>query len=173
MTPVTKQTRDLLAKITGNNQQLIRWFESLQDNNAELPDIIEEIQQDIVEINIAINAIEAEIDNIDEEILALQNEISGLVLTEPGQATIDFGAWPGSNEASVLIPNESASSDWYVNAYIMSNDSTDDHDATDHQYIGNFMTLTAKSEDETGITIMATSPYKLQGTFKLRYEQVS
>jgi len=87
-----------------------------------------------------------------------------------GTVTIDFGAFPGSQEASIAFTDATISGTSKVEAYIMADDTTADHTANDHRYIGNFLILTGAPIAATGGTIYARAvPQKLVGTFKLRY----
>lgn len=91
--------------------------------------------------------------------------------TGTGTATIDFGAFPGSNEASVTVTGQaSILSTSKVEAYVMGDDSTSDHTASDHRYFPLFASLTCGTPTAgTGFTIHARSTEKLQGTFALRW----
>lgn len=91
--------------------------------------------------------------------------------TGQGTATIDFGAFPGSNEASVSVTGQaSIGAGSKAEAFIMGDDSTSDHTASDHRYVGLFMALTCGTPVAgTGFTIYARSTEKLQGTFALRW----
>ncbi len=89
-----------------------------------------------------------------------------------GVATIDFGAFPGSNEAQVDVTGQTgiAAASSGAEAYVMGGDTTTDHTANDHRYIGLFMQLSCGNlVDDTGFTIYARSEHKLQGTFKVRW----
>lgn len=91
--------------------------------------------------------------------------------TAQGTATINFGAFPGSNEASVVVSGQSAiSATSKAEAFIMGDDTTSDHTAGDHRYLGAFVALTCGTPTAaTGFTIHARSTEKLQGTFALRW----
>jgi hypothetical protein len=180
MSSITKQTREMLAKMAGNNMQLIRWLESIGDVSASIPGDIAALEAQIAEIGIDILQIEASLDDIEEQVSTLeqqvvimQAEIDALAVVECGDATIDFGSFPGSNEASVAIVDPTAASGWRVKAYIMGGDTTADHTAVDHRYVGLFLTLTVSVTPSVGMTIYATSPHALEGTFKVRYERVN
>jgi predicted glycoside hydrolase/deacetylase ChbG (UPF0249 family) len=88
-----------------------------------------------------------------------------------GTATIDFGSDPGSNESSVDVTGEaSISSTSKAEAYIMADDTTADKTASDHRYVGLWLTLTCGTPvAATGFTIYGRSTERLQGTFKLRW----
>jgi hypothetical protein len=91
--------------------------------------------------------------------------------TGQGTAIIDFGAFPGSNEASVAVTGQAtigATSN--VEAYVMGDDTTSDHTASDHRYFVTFVGLTCGTPTVgDGFTIYARSTEKLQGTFKLHW----
>lgn len=88
-----------------------------------------------------------------------------------GTAEIDFGAFPGANEASVAVTgqtNISASSG--AEAYIMGDDTTTDHTAQDHRYVELWLSLTCGTPSAgTGFTIYGRSTEKLQGKFAVRW----
>ncbi len=91
--------------------------------------------------------------------------------TATGFTTIDFGAAPGSNEASVAVTGQtSILATSKVDAFIMADDTTADHTANDHRY---FETLAALScgtpTASTGFTIYARSMHKLTGQWKIRW----
>jgi hypothetical protein len=88
-----------------------------------------------------------------------------------GVAEIDFGAWPGTNEASVSVTGQdeitaSASAE----AWLMADDTTTDHTASDHRYAAVLMGLTCGTPTAgVGFTIYARSLEKLTGAFKVRW----
>ena len=88
-----------------------------------------------------------------------------------GAVVIDFGAFPGSNEASVAVTGQSEiGSGSKAEAYIMGDDTTSDHTANDHRYVGLWMALTCGTPTAaTGFTIYGRSMEKLQGTYKVRW----
>ena len=88
-----------------------------------------------------------------------------------GTAVIDFGAFPGLNESSVIVTGETAiSATSKAEAYVMADDTTSDHSANDHSYLPMlaFFTCGAVSAG-VGFTIFARSEHKMQGTFTLRW----
>lgn len=91
--------------------------------------------------------------------------------TGQGAATIDFGAFPGSNEASVSVTGQtSISGTSKAEAYVMADDTTSDHTASDHRYFAALVGLTCGTPSAgTGFTIHARSTEKIQGTFALRW----
>jgi hypothetical protein len=88
-----------------------------------------------------------------------------------GTAIIDFGAFPGSNEAEIAVSGQtSILATSKAEAYIMGDDSTSDHTANDHRYIGLWMALTCGTPTaSTGFTIYGRSMEKLQGTYQVRF----
>ena len=87
-----------------------------------------------------------------------------------GTATVDFGAWPGSNEASVAVtgqPGISATS--AAEAFLMA-EASGVHTAADASYVGLFMAVSCGVPAAgTGFTVYARAGYKLTGTFKVRW----
>lgn len=88
-----------------------------------------------------------------------------------GTATIDFGGFPGSNEASVVVTGQTGiGATSKAEAWIMADDTTSDHTTNDHKYLGCFAAFTCGAlVVGTGFTIFARSPEKLTGTFALRW----
>lgn len=88
-----------------------------------------------------------------------------------GTATIDFGAFPGSNQATVTVTGQtSIAATSYVDAFIMADDSASGHTASDHRYLPLFAGFTCGTPTaSTGFVIYGTSPHKLQGQFTLRW----
>lgn len=88
-----------------------------------------------------------------------------------GTAVLDFGSYPGSNEASVAVTGQAtigASSK--AEAYIMGDDTSPNHTASDHRYLGLFVALTCGTPSSgVGFTIYARSYEKMQGQFTVRW----
>ena len=91
--------------------------------------------------------------------------------TGQGTATIDFGAFPGSNEASVAVTGQgSISATSNAEAYVMGDDTSVTHTASDHRYVGLWLNLTCGTPTAaTGFTIYGRSSEKLMGTFAVRW----
>lgn len=91
--------------------------------------------------------------------------------TGQGTATINFGAAPGSNEASIAVTGQaSILATSKVESYLMGDDTTADKTASDHKYAGCFINLTCGTPTAaTGFTIYGRSTEKMQGTFALRW----
>lgn len=87
-----------------------------------------------------------------------------------GTATIDFGALPGSNEASVAVTGIAAiGGSAKAEAFFMRSTSAD-HTANDHSYAAMLCGLsTGDVTAATGFTIYARSTEKLTGEFTLQY----
>lgn len=88
-----------------------------------------------------------------------------------GTATIDFGAFPGSNEASIAVTGlDTISATSKADAYVMADDTTSDHTASDHRYFDLLVGLTCGTPTAaTGFTIYARCAEKMQGTFQVRW----
>ncbi|MFO0467339.1 MAG: hypothetical protein ACK5ZS_00100 [bacterium] len=87
-----------------------------------------------------------------------------------GEAVIDFGAHPGSNEASVAVTGQSEISPTSnAEAYVSADDTTTDHTASDHRYFAAFVGLSCSAPSGTSFTIHARSVEKLTGQFKVRW----
>lgn len=88
-----------------------------------------------------------------------------------GTATIDFGAAPGANEASVVVTGISGiGGTAKVSAFTMSDDTSADHTASDHKYFAVFASLTCGTVSAgVGFTIFARSVHKLTGEWTVRY----
>lgn len=86
-----------------------------------------------------------------------------------GSATINFGT--GNNEASIAVTGQSAIlTTSEARAVIMGDDTTSDHTASDHEYIGDWLALTCGTPTAgTGFTIYGRSSERLTGTFKVRW----
>lgn len=89
--------------------------------------------------------------------------------TGTGTATIDFGA--GSNEASVSVTGQaSILATSKADAFVMADDATVDHTASDHRYFDALAGLTCGTPTAgVGFTIYATSTQKLEGTYQVRW----
>lgn len=87
-----------------------------------------------------------------------------------GTAIIDFGAWPGSNEASVVVTGQTGITPTTpVEAWLMAEASVD-HTAQDATYAALFVSLTVSPPSGTSFTINARSEHKMQGQFIVRYQ---
>ncbi len=88
-----------------------------------------------------------------------------------GSVEIDFGAFPGSNEASVTVTGQTEITDAAkAEAYLMADSTTTDHTASDHRYAAALMGLTCGTPSNgVGFTIYARSTEKLQGKFLVQW----
>jgi hypothetical protein len=92
---------------------------------------------------------------------------AGVVTT--GTATIDFGAFPGSNEASVSFADTGITATSKVWARFDADATSGSHTANDHRYAAALVALTALPTDGVGGVIHARSLEKMQGTFAVRW----
>ncbi len=88
-----------------------------------------------------------------------------------GTATLSFGAFPGTNEASVAVTGQaSILATSKVESFIMADDTTADHTASDHRYAAALLGLTCGTPTAaTGFTIYARSVDGLSGDYKVRW----
>ena len=88
-----------------------------------------------------------------------------------GTAIINFGAFPGSNEAFIEVLDQATIGvGSKAESFVMADDATSDHTASDHRYFAALVGLTCGTPiDGVGFTIYARSTEKLQGTFALRW----
>ena len=85
-----------------------------------------------------------------------------------GTTVIDFGA--GSNEAQVLVAVPEILATSFVESWVMGDDTSTDHTASDHRYFPVFASLTCGTPvAATGFTIYARSIEKLTGAWTVRY----
>jgi hypothetical protein len=88
-----------------------------------------------------------------------------------GTATLNFGAHPGSNEASVAVTGQTgilATSK--ADAFVMADDTSSDHTADDHRYFEVLASLSCGTPTAgVGFTIHARSLEKLSGTWTVRW----
>jgi hypothetical protein len=87
-----------------------------------------------------------------------------------GTATIDFGAMPGANEASVVVTGVTGiGGSAKVEAFFMRSTSAS-HSVNDHSYAALFTGLSCGDVvSGTGFTIYARSTEKLTGQFTLQF----
>ena len=88
-----------------------------------------------------------------------------------GTAIIDFGAFPGTSESSVVVTGQTGiSATSKAEAYIMGDDTSADHTAADHRYISALIGLTCGTPSAgTGFTIYGRCLDKMQGKVALRW----
>lgn len=114
--------------------------------------------------------------DVEELTLGAGLSLAGTVLsasggsgTTFGTATINFGAFPGSNEATVSFADAAVLAGSKVWAFINAADTTADHTASDHKYAALLLALTAQPTAGVGGNLYARSLEKLQGTFAVRW----
>ena len=88
-----------------------------------------------------------------------------------GTATIDFGVAPGSNEASIAVTGQTEiTALGKCEAWVMGDDTSTDHTASDHKYFPVFASLTCGTPSAgVGFTIYARSTQKLTGNWTVRF----
>ena len=88
-----------------------------------------------------------------------------------GSATLDFGVSPGSNTASVAVTGLTGITALSkAEAWIMGDDTSDDHTAEDHRFFPVFAALTCGTPAEgVGFTIYGRSSQKMVGKWTVRY----
>jgi len=91
--------------------------------------------------------------------------------TGQGTVEIDFGPFPGANEAFAVVAGQAsilATSN--CEAFVMADDTTVDHSASDHRYFTALAGLACGTPTAgVGFPIHATSTEKLQGLFKVHW----
>lgn len=88
-----------------------------------------------------------------------------------GTVTLDFGNYPGSNEASVTVEGQTTITATSNVILSVKSDSTSlDHTANDHSYFTTFVQLLSSTPTSgTGFTISARSHQKLTGRWTLNW----
>lgn len=86
-----------------------------------------------------------------------------------GTFTLYFGAFPGSNEASVNITGQAGvSATTPVEAFLMA-EAAGTHTVSDATYAARFISLTCTAPAGSAFTVHARSEHKMQGQFAGRY----
>lgn len=89
-----------------------------------------------------------------------------------GIATIDFGAFPGTSEASIAVTGQaSISATSKAEAFIMGDDTSSSHTASDHRYLAGLVGLSCGTPGAgVGFTVYGRCALgKLQGTVNVRW----
>lgn len=88
-----------------------------------------------------------------------------------GTATIDFGASPGTDTATVAVTGQATiTTAAYVQAWIMGTDSTTDHNAYTHSLLPMWVQVTPISITAgVGFTLQAFNSIRLRGQVKVRW----
>lgn len=98
---------------------------------------------------------------------------AGSTTTHTGTATINFGAAPGTNITTVTVTGQTGIlSTTALRLEMMGNDSTADHNTTEHSIVPLTLRCTAISVGSS-FTITASSDWRLTGTFKVRWTWLS
>lgn len=101
---------------------------------------------------------------------SLATQSGTFVQINSGTAEIDFGVWPGSNEASVAVTGQTAIAVGSDIVSVVSRESTEDHTVGDATYAALLVGLSAGNiVAGTGFTIYARSLEKMQGKFAVRW----
>ena len=86
-----------------------------------------------------------------------------------GEATINFGAAPGSNYATASIATPNVTNNSNIHIYIMSTGSAD-HNAPEHEIFSLYgKVMPSNIIENTSFDIVAITDLRLTGTFKLKY----
>jgi hypothetical protein len=86
-----------------------------------------------------------------------------------GSTTINFGAFPGSNEASVAVTDANILASSITDAWITAQSSSN-HTVNDHAYAAALIGIsTGAPFAGVGFTIYARSDVKLSGVFNLNW----
>lgn len=88
--------------------------------------------------------------------------------TGQGTSIINFGAFPGAQEASIGFTDAAIVATSKVDAYVMADGAAGTHTANDHRYLPLLVALTGVAAAGSG-TIYARAPHKLVGQYQLRY----
>ena len=88
-----------------------------------------------------------------------------------GTATIDFGSFPGTSEASIAVTGQaSILATSKVEAFIMGDDTTASHTAADHRYAAALIGLSCGTPTVgTGFTIYGRCLDKMEGDIAVRW----
>ena len=94
-------------------------------------------------------------------------------LIQTGTTTLDFGPFPGTNEASATITGQTAITSANIPDAMYRQEATSDHTVNDHTYAALLSSLTCTVPTAgTGFTITARSAEKLQGTFNINWRWI-
>ena len=87
-----------------------------------------------------------------------------------GSATLNFGAFPGSSEASVAVAAATVGAGAKARAYWRGDDTSADHTANDHKYAAALIGLSVLVTAGVGLTIYGRALDNAQGAWTVRYE---
>lgn len=98
------------------------------------------------------------------------NGTNGTNAGNTGSAVINFGAFPGSNIASVAVTGQTSILSTSTVTVTFMDDATSDHTGSDHQFAAALVSLTATPPIAgVGFTINALCLDMMQGTFNVRF----
>jgi len=86
-----------------------------------------------------------------------------------GSATLDFGAFPGSSEASIAVAAATVGAGSKAWAYWRADDTSVDHSADDHKYAAALIALSVLVTAGVGLTIYGRCLDEMQGAWTVRY----
>ena len=88
-----------------------------------------------------------------------------------GTAIIDFGSFPGTQEASIAVTGQTGiSSTSTCETWIMGDDTSSNHTAVDHKYAPLFCAFTCGAPTTgVGFTIYGRALGQMTGQFTLRW----
>lgn len=91
-------------------------------------------------------------------------------MANTGTAVLDFGSFPGSNEASVSITGESGISGGSKTDAWIAAVATSDHSINDHAYAAALVGVTTGAPTAgVGFTIYGRSEHQLTGQFNVEW----
>jgi hypothetical protein len=94
------------------------------------------------------------------------------VASGKGAVTVDFGVWPGAQEASVAFTDATISAGSKVEVYVMANGTAGTHTANDHRYLFALAVFTGLASAGVGGTVYGRSRPgcgALIGQYQLQY----
>jgi hypothetical protein len=88
-----------------------------------------------------------------------------------GSATLNFGAAPGTNHATITVTGQvGITSASFVEAWLQGNDSTADHNGYEHKFLSNYIGFAADNLIAgTGFDINAFTELRLRGLLTVRW----
>lgn len=86
-----------------------------------------------------------------------------------GSATLNFGAFPGSSEASVAVAAATVGAGSKAWAYFRGDDTATGHTAADHRYAPGLIALSVAVTAGVGLTIYGRCLDAMQGEWTVRY----
>ena len=174
-------TRQQLIAFLGQDHDAIRQFEMLFGAVSPLvPNTVPEMDTAIgsadAKAQLALDELESIRDVVDllvvhsQELDTIVSAATPAGALNSGTAIIDFGAFPGSNEASVVVTGQaSIAADSEAWAWLVAT-VTGDHTANDAAYAAALVGIsTGALVAGTGFTIYGRSVEKMQGTFNLQW----